>query len=94
MVMLAEVVDGVIGVDTHRDFHQVEIARASGAVIPAGPAGSSATSTVTRPLISSSDHRAWVPDTSDRDPTETGVGLSTVAVVGARTITEAAVQRG
>ena len=33
MVMLAEVVDGVIGVDTHRDFNQVEIARSSGAVI-------------------------------------------------------------
>ena len=32
MVMLAEVVDGVIGVDTHRDFNQVEIARPSGAV--------------------------------------------------------------
>jgi transposase len=31
--MLAEMVDGVIGVDTHRDFHQVEIARPSGAVI-------------------------------------------------------------
>src|SRR5947209_11416956 len=31
--LLAEVVDGVIGVDTHRDFNQVEIARSSGAVI-------------------------------------------------------------
>jgi hypothetical protein len=30
--MLAEMGDGVIGVDTHRDFHQVEIARPSGAV--------------------------------------------------------------
>ena len=33
VAMLAEMVDGVIGVDTHRDFHQVEIARPSGAVI-------------------------------------------------------------
>ena len=33
MAMLAEMLDGVIGVDTHRDFHQVEIARPSGAVI-------------------------------------------------------------
>jgi hypothetical protein len=33
VAMLAEVVDGVIGVDTHRDFNQVEIARPSGAVI-------------------------------------------------------------
>jgi hypothetical protein len=31
--MLAEMVDAVIGVDTHRDFNQVEIARPSGAVI-------------------------------------------------------------
>src|SRR5438270_1348514 len=31
--MLAEIVDAVIGVDTHRDFHQVEIAYPSGAVI-------------------------------------------------------------
>jgi transposase len=31
--MLAEVVDGVIGVDTHRDFHQVEITYPSGAMI-------------------------------------------------------------
>jgi hypothetical protein len=31
--MLAEVVDGVIGADTHRDTNQVEIARPSGAVI-------------------------------------------------------------
>ena len=34
--MLAEVVDGVIGVDTHRDFNQVEIAYPSGAVIATG----------------------------------------------------------
>ncbi|MDQ3762745.1 MAG: transposase [Actinomycetota bacterium] len=34
--MLAEMVDAVIGVDTHRDFHQVEIARPSGAVIATG----------------------------------------------------------
>jgi len=33
VAMLAEMVDGVIGVDTHRDFHQVEVARPSGAVI-------------------------------------------------------------
>jgi transposase len=36
VAMLAEMVDGVIGVDTHRDFHQVEIARPSGAVIAIG----------------------------------------------------------
>jgi hypothetical protein len=33
MAMLAEVVDAVIGVDTHRDTNQVEITRPSGAVI-------------------------------------------------------------
>lgn len=36
MAMLAEMVDAVIGVDTHRDFNQVEIAHPSGAVIATG----------------------------------------------------------
>ena len=31
--MLAEVVDAVVGVDTHRDTHQVEIAGSNGAPI-------------------------------------------------------------
>ena len=31
--MLAELVDAVVGVDTHRDTHQVEIALPSGAPI-------------------------------------------------------------
>jgi transposase len=31
--MLAELVDAVIGVDTHRDVHHAEIAHPSGAVI-------------------------------------------------------------
>jgi transposase len=30
MTMLAEVVDAVIGIDTHRDSHEVEIANAAG----------------------------------------------------------------
>ena len=33
MAMLAEVVDAVVGVDTHRDTHQVEIAYTSGTPI-------------------------------------------------------------
>jgi hypothetical protein len=33
--MLADTVDAVIGVDTHRDVHQAEIAHPSGAVIAA-----------------------------------------------------------
>lgn len=36
MVMLPEVVDAVIGVDTHRDFNQLEIANPSGAVMMTG----------------------------------------------------------
>jgi transposase len=36
VVMLAEVVDAVIGADTHRDTHQLEIAHPSGAVIATG----------------------------------------------------------
>lgn len=33
MAMLAEVVDAVVGTDTHRDTHELEIAHPSGAVI-------------------------------------------------------------
>jgi hypothetical protein len=36
VAMLAEMVDGVIGVDTHRDFNRVEIAHPSSAVIATG----------------------------------------------------------
>jgi transposase len=39
MAMLAEIVDGVIGVDTHRDTNQVEIAYPSSAVIATGSFG-------------------------------------------------------
>src|SRR5947209_11056447 len=39
VAMLAEIVDAVIGVDTHRDFHQVEIAYPSGQVEIAYPSG-------------------------------------------------------
>ena len=35
MTMLAEVVDAVIGIDTHRDSHEVEIADATGKPIVA-----------------------------------------------------------
>ena len=35
MSMLADVIDAVIGVDTHRDVHHAEIAYPSGAVIAA-----------------------------------------------------------
>jgi hypothetical protein len=35
MTMLAEVVDAVIGIDTHRDSHEVEIADAAGRPVAA-----------------------------------------------------------
>jgi transposase len=52
VAMLAEMVDGVIGVDTHRDFHQVEIARPSGAVI--------ATRTFTNDSTGHAETLAWI----------------------------------
>ena len=52
MAMLAEMVDGVIGVDTHRDFNQVEIARPSGAVI--------ATRTFTNDSAGHAETLAWM----------------------------------
>ena len=33
MPMLAELIDAVVGIDTHRDTHQVEIAHPTGAPI-------------------------------------------------------------
>jgi transposase len=39
MTMLAEVVDAVIGIDTHRDGHEVEIADAAGRPIAAMQVG-------------------------------------------------------
>ena len=33
MIMLAEVIDAVIGIDTHRDSHEVEIADPAGKAI-------------------------------------------------------------
>ena len=50
--MLAEMVDGVIGVDTHRDFNQVEIACPSGAVI--------ATRTFTNDSAGHAEVLAWM----------------------------------
>ena len=52
MAMLAEVVDGVIGVDTHRDFNQVEIAYPNGAVI--------ATGTFTNDSTGHAEALAWI----------------------------------
>jgi hypothetical protein len=52
VAMLAEMVDGVIGVDTHRDFNQVEIARPSGAVI--------ATRTFTNDSAGHAETLAWM----------------------------------
>jgi transposase len=52
VVMLAEMVDSVIGVDTHRDFHQVEIARPSGAVL--------ATRTFTNDSTGHAEALAWI----------------------------------
>jgi transposase len=52
VAMLAEMVDAVIGVDTHRDFHQVEIARPSGAVI--------ATRTFTNHRAGHAEALAWI----------------------------------
>jgi hypothetical protein len=50
--MLAEIVDAVIGVDTHRDFHQVEIAYPSGAMI--------ATRSFSNDSVGHAETLAWV----------------------------------
>ncbi len=52
--MLAEVVDAVIGVDTHRDTHQVEIAYPTGTPI--------ATITISNDSTGFSELLAWIFD--------------------------------
>ncbi|MDN5851787.1 MAG: IS110 family transposase [Actinomycetia bacterium] len=52
--MLAELVDAVVGVDTHRDTHQVEIASSTGAPI--------ATITISNDSAGFAELLAWVFD--------------------------------
>jgi len=52
VAMLAEIVDAVIGVDTHRDFHQVEIAYPSGVMI--------ATRSFSNDSVGHAETLAWV----------------------------------
>ena len=59
MPILAELVDAVVGVDTHRDTHEVEIAHPSGAVI--------ATCQVSNDTSGYAEVLAWILDhTRDR----------------------------
>ena len=54
MPMLAELVDAVVGVDTHRDTHQVEIALPSGAPI--------ACTTISNDTTGYAELLAWIVD--------------------------------
>ena len=54
MPMLAELVDAVVGVDTHRDIHQVEIALPSGAPI--------ACTTISNDTTGYAELLAWIVD--------------------------------
>ena len=54
MPMLAELVDAVVGVDTHRDTHQVEIALPNGAPI--------ALTTITNDTTGYAEMLAWIVD--------------------------------
>ncbi len=54
MPMLAELVDAVVGVDTHRDTHQVEIALPSGAPI--------ASTTISNDTSGYAELLAWIVD--------------------------------
>ena len=48
MTMLADVVDAVIGIDTHRDTHEVEIADAAGRPIAVMQIGNDSSQTAAR----------------------------------------------
>ena len=52
--MLAELVDAVVGVDTHRDTHQVEIAHPNGALI--------ALTTISNDSSGYAELPAWIVD--------------------------------
>ena len=54
MPMLAELIDAVVGVDTHRDTHQVEIALPSGAPI--------AVTTISNDTTGYAQLLAWIVD--------------------------------
>ena len=54
MPLLAELVDAVVGVDTHRDTHQVEIALPSGAPI--------ASTTISNDTTGYAELLAWIVD--------------------------------
>src|SRR3982074_586986 len=83
LVMLAELVDAVVGVDTHRDTHEVEIALPSGTPI--------ATITISNDSAGFAELLAWIfehaPDprlvVSIEGPRSYGVGLArAVAAAG------------
>lgn len=73
MPMLAEMVDAVVGVDTHRDAHQAELARASGAPI--------ATCTINNTSAGYAHLAAWIAEMalSIEGTRSYGAGLSRAA---------------
>ena len=67
MPMLADCVDAVIGVDTHRDTHEAEIAHSSGAPIR--------THSVSNDCTGYAELLAWIVDHAPRTPIEIRVSM-------------------
>jgi transposase len=86
--MLAELVDAVVGVDTHRDTHEVEIAHPTGAVI--------ATCQVSNDTSGYAELLAWILDhapgprlvVSIEGTRSYGVGLSRAVIAAGLTVIE------
>lgn len=71
--MLAEVIDAVVGIDTHRDTHQVEIALPTGAPL--------ATCTITNDTRGYARLLAWI---AERTPGPAGSARLAVSIEGTR----------
>ena len=88
MPMLAELVDAVVGIDTHRDTHQVEIALPNGAPI--------ALTTISNDSTGYAELLAWIVDhapgprlaLSIEGTRSYGVGLARAATAAGLTVLE------
>jgi transposase len=87
--MLAQTVDAVIGIDTHRDTHQVEIATPTGAVI--------ATSTISNSGVGFTELLTWIAEHSPgprlvaavEGTRSYGIGVARVLSAAGMTVIEA-----
>ena len=74
MPMLAEVIDAVVGVDTHRDTHALEIAAPTGATIAVTTSTTTRTASPPPSPGSAATHRARVSRSAWKAPVAMALG--------------------